>query len=94
MDGFESIYFTAKSGLGYYTLSSQRQGLSCLDSRFIVYVDSISNYEMSSIENEELNTDVESLKLDYFYKSSIEMAVFLFLFRIKSLFLHSLSRMF
>ncbi|KAI8809738.1 hypothetical protein BJ742DRAFT_770877 [Cladochytrium replicatum] len=74
---FKVVYFTSFSGAGYYTLLSQRQGLFCSSTKFIVGLDSLWQSEIEKLDSgdpEYVATDVDTLKFDYVQKKSVELA--------------------
>lgn len=46
---YELVFFLSQSGAGFYTLQSQRQGLVCLGSRFIVGLDGMTEVKRDQI---------------------------------------------
>jgi len=46
---YELVFFLSPSGAGFYTLQSQRQGLICLPSRFIVALDGLTEVKREQI---------------------------------------------
>ncbi|KAI8812476.1 hypothetical protein BJ742DRAFT_735735 [Cladochytrium replicatum] len=74
---YKVVYFTSFSGAGYYTLLSQRQGLFCSSTKFIVGLDSLWQSEIEKLDSgdpEYVATDVDTLKFDYVQKKSVELA--------------------
>ena len=78
---YSIVHFSASSGAGFYTLTAQRQGLICSKSKFVV---SANTLPAGAIETLLANnagyvvTDLNTLKKDYVYQKSVEMAVSLY----------------
>ena len=74
---WEMIIFTGSKGIGYHTLSSQRQGLFCIGSHFVVIHDTLTPIRKAQLtkgSKQALVTDEEALAADYLQQKTVELA--------------------
>ncbi|KAJ3348598.1 hypothetical protein HDU83_001140 [Entophlyctis luteolus] len=74
---FSHVYFSATSGVAYYTLLAQQQGLLCSNTVYINGMDSLSAEAAAKIESGDASAmllDKDSLKLDFFQRKSAQLA--------------------
>ncbi|KAJ1558850.1 hypothetical protein HK096_002033, partial [Nowakowskiella sp. JEL0078] len=72
---FGTVYFTATSGAGYFTLLGNHQGIQCSLSKYIVGIDEFSKNTLGRSHNLNLyESNLDALKLDYVQKMSVEFA--------------------
>ncbi|KAJ3112692.1 hypothetical protein HDU96_004289 [Phlyctochytrium bullatum] len=74
---FGHVIFSATSGAGYYTLQAQKQGLYCSETKFTVLADEPTLGAKERIESGDIDyhpVKAETLKSDYLYQRSIELA--------------------
>ncbi|KAJ1537334.1 hypothetical protein HK096_004967 [Nowakowskiella sp. JEL0078] len=72
---FGIVYFTTTSGAGYFTLLSNHQGMQCSRSKYVVGIDEFSKNTLGHSYNTNLyQSNLDTLKLDYVQKMSVELA--------------------
>ncbi|KAJ3210339.1 hypothetical protein HDU82_008330 [Entophlyctis luteolus] len=74
---FSHVYFSATSGVAYYTLVAQQQGLLCSNTVYINGMDSLTAEAAVKIESGDASAmllDKDLLKLDFFQRKSAQLA--------------------
>lgn len=75
---YSLVYFGSNHGVGYFSLSSHKQGLLAKHTKFIVGLDSLPIYSRLKIEggsNEHLVTDLIALKEKFLIEKSASLSV-------------------
>ncbi|KAI9362457.1 hypothetical protein DFJ73DRAFT_793039, partial [Zopfochytrium polystomum] len=76
-EAFSHVYFSASSGVGYFTLLAQSQGLVAWKTHFIVGMDTFPKGYLERLDSGDEDyrpVDLKALKLDFMQQKSVELA--------------------
>lgn len=76
--GFETVYFLSRQAAGFYALQSQRQGVVCFGSRFVVAIDGLTEVRKHQIRRGQkgvgLVHEASPIRQEWMMQRSVELA--------------------